>query len=93
MNEIERLMEEIAAWLFEYGDESAVLKFGIWSFEDSPHTYYATVSGDNGLLLGEDSYGSDTIEAALRAVVNSLAQHDAAQTAIEIERHPAYLRR
>lgn len=81
MSETERLMEEIAAWLFENGDETAQLKFGIWSYEDTPHTYYAVVKGKDGLLLGEESYGSDTIEDALQAVVNEISQYNATQAA------------
>lgn len=76
VDEVTRCMEHIADWLFEHGDESTQLKFGIWSYKDFPHTYYALIESGDRLICGESSYGSDTIEDALKAVVDELRETD-----------------
>lgn len=75
MNQLEALIDEIMNFMyFEFGPD-AQLKIGIWSMEDSPHTYYAILESNDGkVIYGESSYGEDTVENALKAVVKEITE-------------------
>lgn len=72
---LSHLIDEIMNFMyFEFGPD-AQLKIGIWSIEDSPHTYYAILESNDGrVTYGESSYGEDTVEDALKCVVREITE-------------------
>ena len=75
MSNLEQLIDEIMNFMYFRFGPDAQLKIGIWSMTDSPHTYYAILESNDGrVTYGESSYGEDTVENALKAVVKEITE-------------------
>lgn len=72
-------LAEIIDWVYMHrmDAEQVTVRVGVWNDADSPYSVYATMhdSTDN-VLYGESTYGSNTVDEALRGL---LAELEAAQ--------------
>lgn len=66
-------LETILEYIFNNIDEMAELRIGVWD-EDIPHTFYATIAKTQtgNVILGESSYGAETIEEALHGLIEEI---------------------
>jgi hypothetical protein len=78
---LELKIQSIFDWLFStISDLEALrLEIGVWDASELPYSFYAVLKDNksNVALLGESSYGSETIEDAIDAILSELSQESA----------------
>lgn len=73
---MEQLLNEIFDFIYSEFGESGQLRIGIWSEEKASFTFYAVIyDRDNNLITGEASYGTDSIEEALKELINDISDY------------------
>ena len=76
MNETERLLDNIFEFIYnQYMDDSVQLKIGIWDLDAVPYDFYAIIEDNKTLYFGESSYGSETLQGALRELNKELEDY------------------
>lgn len=63
-------LQEIFDWIYMQSEpESLTVHLGIWDAGETPYTFFAVVTNQNGAhILGEASYGCGTLEEAVQAL-------------------------
>lgn len=67
---MEQEINIIMDWIYLNYGEDAELKLGIWEPGAEPHTFYAVITDTltGNVIVGESSYGCDTLTEALEYV-------------------------
>lgn len=52
-------------WIYHNHGDEAELRLGIWDEAADPFTYYAVVTKQDSVILGESTYGTDSLEEAI----------------------------
>ena len=68
-------LSEILDHIYSYLDraESLTVRVGIWDYSTTTYTVYATLHDEDGnTLYGESTYGSNTVDEALRGLLDEL---------------------
>ena len=72
---VEQNIEMIMDFMFHNHGEDAELKIGVWNESEEPHTFYAVIceARSGNVILGESSYGTDTVDEALKELTDEMA--------------------
>jgi 3-isopropylmalate dehydratase small subunit len=73
-------LQEIFDWIYMQSEpESLTVHLGIWDAGETPYTFFAVVTNQNGAhILGEASYGCGSLEEAVQALYEYCIVCDAA---------------